>query len=60
MTHIFLRLPEVKRRTGKGKTSIYRDIAEGRFPRQVRNGNGSVAWLESEIHRWQQERINQR
>ena len=58
--HVFLRLPDVKRITKKGKTTIYRDIKKGKFPKQFRNGEGSVAWLESEIHKWQEERISQR
>jgi prophage regulatory protein len=58
--HVFLKLPEVKKRTGQGKTAIYRGIKQGEFPKQVPYGNGRVAWLESEIHRWQEEKINQR
>lgn len=58
--HVFIKLCEVKKRTGKGKTAIYREIRKGHFPRQVPYGNGRVAWLESEIHKWQEEKINQR
>lgn len=60
MSHVFLRLSEVKKRTGKAKTTIYREINEGKFPKQIRNGTGTVAWLESEILRWQEEKINNR
>ena len=34
MSHVFLRLSEVKKRTGKAKTTIYREINEGKFPKQ--------------------------
>lgn len=60
MTHVFLRLPEVTRRTGKPKSSIYKEIKAGTFPKQVSNGKGSVAWLESEIVKWQEEKISNR
>lgn len=60
MSIVFIKLPEVQRRTGKRKTQIYRDMKKGIFPKQVANGTDGVAWVESEIHRWQEERISQR
>ncbi len=60
MQYKFLRLSDVKARTGKSKTTIYNDIKKGTFPKQFPNGEGSVAWLESEIVKWQEERINSR
>ncbi|TVO63488.1 AlpA family phage regulatory protein [Denitromonas ohlonensis] len=48
-----LRLPEVLRLTGLGRSSCYRFIAQGRFPRQVELGGGrAVGWIESEILAW--------
>ena len=44
-----IRLPEVKRRTGYGKTWIYTLIREGKFPKQVKTGLRSIAFIESEI-----------
>ncbi|QIG67393.1 transcriptional regulator protein [Rhizobium phage RHph_TM3_3_9] len=35
-----------------GKTSLYRLINAGEFPRPVRLGENRVAWLESEIDSW--------
>lgn len=58
--YVFLKLPEVKRRTGKKKTQIYRDIKAGTFPKQLSIGQGGVAWLESEIIKWQEEKIKNR
>lgn len=60
MTIVFLKLPEVRRRTGKGKTQIYRDMKKGTFPMSVSNGEEGVAWLESEIHKWQEDKIRNR
>jgi prophage regulatory protein len=45
----FLRLPEVKARTGLSGSSIYAKIAASTFPKQVAIGPNSAAWIESEI-----------
>lgn len=47
-----LRLPAVMERTGRGKSSIYADMAAGTFPTPVRLGTRGVAWKESEIDAW--------
>ena len=48
----FLRLHSVIDLTGLSKSSIYKQIQEHAFPRQVRIGDRAVAWLESDIDRW--------
>jgi len=48
----YLRLPEVIRRSGLSRSSIYAAIKENLFPRQVLLGKRSVGWLESEIENW--------
>ena len=52
-----LRLPEVCRRTGKKRSSIYREIATGQFPAPVKLGERASAWPEHEINGWIAERI---
>ncbi|WP_350304406.1 helix-turn-helix transcriptional regulator [Photorhabdus viridis] len=47
-----IRLPEVIRRTGFGKTWIYTLIRAGKFPKQVKTGMRSIAFIESEIDAW--------
>ncbi len=47
-----IRLPEVLKRTGFGKTWIYRLISEGRFPAPVKIGIRAVAFVESEVDEW--------
>ncbi|AWK41644.1 MULTISPECIES: AlpA family transcriptional regulator [Photorhabdus] len=47
-----IRLPEVIRRTGFGKTWIYTLIRAGKFPKQVKTGLRSIAFIESEIDAW--------
>lgn len=60
MSVSLIRLPEVKRRTGKGKTSIYHDIAEGKFPPPVNLGPRAVAWVDQEIDDYVAARIAER
>ena len=45
----FLKLPEVRIRTGKSRSSIYQGMKDGTFPTAIRIGPRAVAWLESEI-----------
>lgn len=51
-----LRRPEVERRTGLSRTTIYRLMDEGQFPRPRRIGLRAVAWLQHEIDAWQASR----
>lgn len=48
----FIRLPEVIKRTGFGKTWIYELIKAGRFPSQVKIGDRAIAFIESEVDAW--------
>ena len=45
----FLKLPEVRIRTGKSRSSIYQGAKEGTFPKPIKLGPRAVAWIESEI-----------
>jgi prophage regulatory protein len=47
-----LRLPEVVRRTGLSKRSIYRLEASDSFPSRRKLGLRAVGWLESEVDAW--------
>ena len=47
-----LRLPEVVRRCGISKRTIYRLEAVGRFPARRQLGPRAVGWAESEISAW--------
>lgn len=48
----FLNLAEVMHLANKSKSSIYRDMALGLFPKPKRIGRRRVGWLESEIYEW--------
>ena len=49
---ILIRLPAVKAQTGIARTQIYAGIAAGTFPKPVRLGTRTVAWLQGEINAW--------
>ena len=56
----FIRLPEVLSLVAVSRAQLYRLVALGEFPKQVKLGARSVAWLESEISAWMVERVRQR
>ena len=65
-----IRLPEVLSRTGYGRTTIYRKMEDGSFPRSVKLGgpledpeafdSRAVAWIEDEVEQWIESRIDER
>lgn len=55
--HRLIRLREVRMRVGLGTSTVYRYLAEGKFPRPVRIGGGRVAWVERDIDAWIADRI---
>ena len=65
-----IRLSEVMSRTGYGRTSIYRKMEDGSFPRSVKlDGppidpeafdSRAVAWIEDEVDQWIESRIDER
>jgi prophage regulatory protein len=52
-----LRLSEVKRRVGLGRTSIYELAAADKFPRPIRLSERAVAWDSRAVSDWIEERI---
>ena len=48
----FIRLPQVKELTCLSKSSIYRLMEEGEFPKQVALGARSVVWVKSQVEDW--------
>jgi len=47
-----VRLNTVLARTGLSRSTIYRKIAEGTFPAQLRISVNGAGWRESDINRW--------
>ena len=68
--HRFIRLNEVISRTGYGRTSIYRKMEDGSFPKSLKLGgppkdpnefdSRAIAWLEAEVDQWIESRIEDR
>jgi prophage regulatory protein len=42
----------VRSRTGLSRSTIYRKIADGTFPQQIRISVNGSGWHESDINRW--------
>jgi prophage regulatory protein len=65
-----IRLPEVLSRTGYGRTSIYRKMEEGTFPKCLKLGgpikdstkfdSRAIAWIEDEVDQWVESIIEER
>ena len=55
-----IRLKDVIDTTGLARSTIYKYVDKGIFPKAVKLGSRSVAWVESEVQEWILERIAQR
>lgn len=49
---LFERLPAVIQGTGFGRSTIYRLVANGAFPRPVHLGPRAIAWRWSDLEQW--------
>ena len=48
----FLRMPSVLRRTGLGRSTIYRLMSEHKFPSPVRLSGRAVGWRRADLDLW--------
>ena len=55
-----IRLTETIDSTGLARSTIYKYIGEGTFPKPVSLGDRCVGWVESEVHDWILARIEER
>ncbi len=55
-----IRLKEVIYSTGLARSTIYKYIGEGTFPKPVPLGDRSVGWIDSEVQEWILARIEER
>ncbi|WP_088283814.1 AlpA family transcriptional regulator [Ideonella sp. A 288] len=53
---VFLRLPNVIKLTGLGRSTIYRMVAANTFPRPVRLASRAIAWRRADLDRWSDSR----
>ena len=59
MSHTVLRLPEVKKRTGLSRSTIYLRMGNKEFPASISLGGRAVGWLEEDINEWIVTRIEE-
>jgi len=52
----FLRLPLVLRRTGLGRSTIYRLVTERKFPAPVKLAGRADGWRATDLDRWSADR----
>lgn len=57
MTNL-IKLTSVKSMTGLSKSSIYAMMQKDSFPRNILIGERGVAWIEAEIQKWIEGKIN--
>lgn len=55
-----IRLKQVMECTGLARSTVYKFIAEGDFPKPVKLGVRVAAWVEAEIQEWVKEKIANR
>lgn len=55
-----LRFPQVQELTGLTRSTIYEMMFRGEFPKQVKVGPRSVAWVQAEVEEWLSTRLAQR
>jgi prophage regulatory protein len=53
----FIPIREVVRMTSLSKPVVYRMISRNEFPRQVTLSLRRVAWVRSDVERWQRQRM---
>lgn len=56
-TSRIIRLPEVQRKTGLGRSSVYKYMKENGFPKSITLGPRAIGWLENDIDHWIAERV---
>ena len=54
----FYRLKDVIRVTSLSRSTIFRYMDDGLFPKQIEIAPRIVAWLESDVQKWISEQIN--
>ncbi|MCF7556682.1 helix-turn-helix transcriptional regulator [Pseudomonas petrae] len=55
-----IRLKDVIDSTGLGRSTVYKFISEGTFPKPVSLGDRCVGWVEGEVHDWIMARVEER
>lgn len=59
MVQTISRIGTVSSMTGLPKSSIYRKVADGEFPKPIKLGERSSGWVTQEVQDWLDDRIKQ-
>jgi prophage regulatory protein len=57
---VILRLPELRKRIGLSRSSVYSLVRQGRFPRPIPLSARAVGWSQAEVEQWIAERAAER
>jgi prophage regulatory protein len=57
MSDNIIRLPDVIKKCGLSKSTIYLMISKREFPESISLGERAVGWIESEIDQWLEDKI---
>lgn len=57
MSQSLIRFAEVQKRTGYSKAWLYRLMSQQRFPAPIKIGSRAIAFIESEVDEWINQRI---
>jgi len=60
MSMKLIRIKDVMDRTGLGRSTVYKYMKLGLFPKSVNLTTRAVAWVESEVEAWIQKGIERR
>jgi len=55
-----IKLPEVKALTALSRSTIYRLIGRGQFPKQLKLAERSSGWIKQEVEEYIDKKINER
>lgn len=59
MQERFVRMPEAEKISGKSRSTIYRGIEDGSFPKPVKIGQRAIGWRISDLEKWMNDRIQE-
>ncbi len=49
----FLRIAQVAKKTGLGKSTVWLWVKENKFPKPIKLSPRVTVWVESDINKWQ-------
>lgn len=58
VVEILLKLPDVIRQCGMGRSNIYKGMEEGTFPASIKLSTRAVGWPQSHVSKWVANKIS--